>query len=84
MHNLGAHKFVFVGIAPVGCCPAQRHRNKTGDCDWEANFLSAEFNKATSSMLQQLEAESSSFSYSFFDTYSALMEFINKPSNYGT
>ncbi|KAG6517898.1 GDSL esterase/lipase At5g55050-like [Zingiber officinale] len=83
IYNLGARKLAVIGTGAIGCSPAQRHQNKTGDCRVEANFLASQFNKGVSSMLEQLEAELTGLSYSFFDTYAALTDIINDPSSYG-
>lgn len=73
-----------IGTGAIGCSPAKRYQNKTGDCSVEANFMASQFNKGASSMLEQLQAELSGLSYSFFDTYAALTDIINDPSSYGT
>ncbi|WOL18109.1 GDSL esterase/lipase [Canna indica] len=83
IYNLGARKYVFIGGGPIGCCPALRHDNRTRECNVEANHLSVEYNKRASSLLQQMSIELSDMSYSFFDTYNALLEFINNPDTYG-
>ncbi|CAL9189548.1 unnamed protein product [Musa hybrid cultivar] len=83
MYNLGARKFVFIGTGPIGCCPAQRHQNKTKECSVEANYLSVQYNKGASSLLQEMSAELSDMSYSFFDTNTALLESINNPDAHG-
>ncbi|KAJ8497568.1 hypothetical protein OPV22_008120 [Ensete ventricosum] len=83
IYNLGARKFVFIGTGPIGCCPAQRHQNKTRECGGEANCLSVQYNKGASSLLQEMSAELSDMSYSYFDTYTALLEYINNPDAYG-
>ncbi|THU63246.1 hypothetical protein C4D60_Mb01t13710 [Musa balbisiana] len=83
MYNLGARKFVFIGTGPIGCCPAQRHQNKTRECSVEANYLSVQYNKGASSLLQEMSEELSDMSYSYFDTYTALLEYINNPDAYG-
>lgn len=41
------------------------------------------FNDGVSSLLREMKAELGDFSYSFFDTYAALMEIIENPSSYG-
>lgn len=73
-----------IGTGAIGCSPAQRHQNKTGDCSVEANFLASQFNKGASSMLEKLKAELTGLSYSFFDAYAALTDIINDPSSHGT
>ncbi|CAL9080585.1 unnamed protein product [Musa acuminata var. zebrina] len=83
IYNLGARKFVFIGTGPIGCCPAQRHQNKTRECSVEANYLSVQYNKGASFLLQEMSEELSDTSYSYFDTYTALLEYINNPAAYG-
>ncbi|RZS28359.1 hypothetical protein BHM03_00061945, partial [Ensete ventricosum] len=58
-------------------------KNKTRECGGEANCLSVQYNKGASSLLQEMSAELSDMSYSYFDTYTALLEYINNPDAYG-
>ncbi|XP_059662470.1 GDSL esterase/lipase At5g55050-like [Cornus florida] len=85
MHNLGARKYVVAGIGMIGCCPAQRNQNKTGngECNEEANHWSLKYNEGLKSMLQGLKLELKDISYSYFDAYTAFLNFIQKPATYG-
>ncbi|WOL13005.1 hypothetical protein Cni_G21774 [Canna indica] len=83
IYNLSVRKFAFIGTGPLGCCPSQRNQNKTGDCNVEANYLSVQYNKGVSSLLKEMSIELSGMSYSFFDAYTALYEYINNPEAYG-
>lgn len=49
----------------------------------EANYLSVLYNKGATSMLQELKSQLGDMSYSFFDTSSALLEYIQKPAAHG-
>ncbi|XP_072956771.1 GDSL esterase/lipase At5g55050-like [Typha angustifolia] len=83
MYNLGARKFVFLGSGPIGCCPSLRHQNKTGDCNSEANYISVLYNKGAASLLQEMKEQFGDMSYSFFDTSSAVLQYIQQPAKYG-
>ncbi|MQM23099.1 hypothetical protein Taro_056160 [Colocasia esculenta] len=82
LYNLGARKIFFVGTGPIGCCPSQRIQNKTGDCHVESNYGSILYNQGVSSLLRVMKSELGDMSYSFFNAYSALMEYIQNPSKY--
>lgn len=84
VHGLGARKFLFVGLPPMGCAPKQRSLgNKTVECNEQVNFWSNEYNRGYSQMLQQLKLELIDFHYSYFDTYNVFLNFINNPAAYG-
>ncbi|XP_059664167.1 GDSL esterase/lipase At5g55050-like [Cornus florida] len=85
MHDLGARKFVVTGIGMIGCCPTQRYQNKTGvgECNEEANQWSLKYNEGLKPMLEGLKSELKDISYSYFDAYTAFLNFIQKPATYG-
>ncbi|XP_038726407.1 GDSL esterase/lipase At5g41890 [Tripterygium wilfordii] len=59
LHDLGARKFVVVGIGPLGCIPIVRALNlvSTGDCSVEINELIRGYNKKLNETLQGLNQE---------------------------
>ncbi|XAR67427.1 Triacylglycerol lipase [Bertholletia excelsa] len=83
MHDFGARKYVIAGITAVGCCPSQRNRNASGECNREANYLSAKYNDGLQSMLRGLKSELNGFAYTYLDIYSIFTRFIQSPSTYG-
>nr|DAD23395.1 TPA_asm: hypothetical protein HUJ06_024858 [Nelumbo nucifera] len=84
IYNLGARKLVMVGAGAIGCCPSQRNQNKTGECNQETNYWSLKYNEGVRSLLLELKSDLPDINYSFFDTYTVLLNFIQKPSVYGT
>ncbi|KAK7847433.1 gdsl esterase/lipase [Quercus suber] len=83
IYNVGARKFVITGTGPIGCCPSQRNKNKTGECSEETNYWSVKYNEGLKSMLQKLKSEFKDINYSYFDTYSVLLSLIQNPTAYG-
>ncbi|KAE8125526.1 hypothetical protein FH972_020321 [Carpinus fangiana] len=83
IHDYGARKFVIAGVGAIGCCPSQRNKNKTEECNEETNSLSVKYNEALTSMLQGLKSELEDITYSYMNTYSVLQNIIQKPSTYG-
>ncbi|XAR67425.1 Triacylglycerol lipase, partial [Bertholletia excelsa] len=83
MHDFGARKYVIAGITAVGCCPSQRNRNASGECNEEANYCSAKYNDGLRSMLRGLKSELNGFAYTYLDIYSVFTRFIQSPSTYG-
>lgn len=83
LYNYGARKFVFAGIGPIGCIPAQRIKNQTEECNEESNSMAVEYNNGLKTMLQELKSELNGLSYSYFDTYSMLQNIVQKPATYG-
>ncbi|XP_073062075.1 GDSL esterase/lipase At5g55050 [Primulina eburnea] len=84
LHGLGARKFLFIGLPPLGCAPKQRSLgNNTDECNEQLNFWSNEYNQRFKQMLQLLELELNNFHYSFFDTYTVFLNFLHNPAAYG-
>ncbi|XP_010244496.1 PREDICTED: GDSL esterase/lipase At5g55050-like [Nelumbo nucifera] len=83
LYSLGARKLAVVGAGAIGCCPSQRNQNQTGECHEQANYWSLKYNQGFISLLQELKSELKDMNYSFFDTYTLLLNFIQKPAAYG-
>lgn len=83
LHGLGARKLLVVGVGPLGCTPARRHDSSTEDCSDEVNNWANKYNQQLTSMLQGLKSELNDINYSYFDTYNALLNLIQKPADYG-
>ncbi|KAL8166948.1 hypothetical protein V2J09_008447 [Rumex salicifolius] len=83
LHNLGGRKFMMIGVGAIGCCPQQRIKTHTGDCNEPANAMSADYNKGLRSVLNELATSLKGFSYVFLDTYSVLLDFVQNPQTYG-
>ncbi|XP_058095049.1 GDSL esterase/lipase At5g55050 [Magnolia sinica] len=83
IYNLGARKVVFVGAGAIGCCPSQRKQNKTESCNEETNYWSDKYNEGVKTVLEGIKSELKDMSYSFFNTYAVLLDFIQKPAAYG-
>ncbi|CAO2835933.1 unnamed protein product [Amaranthus hypochondriacus] len=83
LYDLGARKFAIFGVAAVGCCPAQRERNKTEGCNEAANSGAFNYNKGLISLLQEYQTQLKDFQYSYFDTYSFFLSLIQQPATYG-
>ncbi|MCL7051357.1 hypothetical protein MKW94_005779 [Papaver nudicaule] len=82
IYNLGARKFVVIGAGAIGCSPAQRYQNNTGGCYEETNYWSLQYNEGVKSILQGMKSELT-INYAFLDSYSLLLDFIQKPATYG-
>ncbi|KAK9155679.1 hypothetical protein Sjap_003159 [Stephania japonica] len=83
IYDLGARKFFIAGVAATGCVPSQRNQNKTGGCNEETNYWSGRLNEGVKHLLQGMESELKDLKYSYFDAFSLILQFIQKPSNYG-
>jgi phospholipase/lecithinase/hemolysin len=75
---------VVAGVGAIGCCPSERYKNKTEECNEETNHWSVKYNAGLASMLRELKSELKNIHYSYFDTYAVLLNFIQKPTAYGT
>ncbi|KAK6934475.1 GDSL lipase/esterase [Dillenia turbinata] len=83
LHGAGARKFVVSGVGAVGCCPSQRLKNKTQECNADANNLAQLYNADLKPMLQGLKTELGDISYSYFDAYGVFQTFLQTPAKYG-
>ncbi|TVU46334.1 hypothetical protein EJB05_05860, partial [Eragrostis curvula] len=83
MYELGMRKLFFVGAAPLGCVPLLRERSLTKQCHAEANSLSVKYNIAAASLLRDMSTQHPDFRYSFFDTSTALLKYIQEPEANG-
>ncbi|KAH9621883.1 hypothetical protein KSS87_014826 [Heliosperma pusillum] len=83
IYDIGARKFVMIGVASVGCSPAQRARRKTEACNQEANIWASKYNQGLLSVLQEFKTELPGFQYSYFNTYDVLLNLIQQPATYG-
>lgn len=78
-------RLFFVGAAPIGCVPLMRELSRltTGNCHDGANDLSVRYNAAVRSLLADMSTQHPDFHYAFFDSYTALMQYINEPEANG-
>ncbi|XP_072146517.1 GDSL esterase/lipase At5g55050 [Setaria viridis] len=83
LYDLGARKLVFLGTAPVGCCPRLRKLSAARDCSAVANDASVRYNAAAASLLGGMAARHPDMHYALFDSSAALLPFINTPTAYG-
>ncbi|XP_039139397.1 GDSL esterase/lipase At5g55050-like [Dioscorea cayenensis subsp. rotundata] len=84
LYNLGARKFAFMGLEPVGCWPALRAVNKsTGNCNSEVNQISVRYNEQAAVLLHEMQSKHADINYSFFNTYGIFTQYINDPQTYG-
>ncbi|KAF3546086.1 hypothetical protein DY000_02001328 [Brassica cretica] len=85
VQETGAHRFLILGVAQLGCMPSRREKNSTThECNKEANMLASLYNKALIKMLQQLKEElKSSMAYSYFDMFNSVHDIVSNPAHYG-
>lgn len=83
IYDYGGRKFVIFGVPAMGCCPAQRVRNKTETCNEAANYWADNYNKGLVSFLQDYQTQVKDFQYTYFDTYNVFLNLIQQPATYG-
>ncbi|KAF3453446.1 hypothetical protein FNV43_RR03886 [Rhamnella rubrinervis] len=84
LYNVGARKFVIVGVGLIGCTPSERNENKAGGCNEEINRWSIKYNGALISILKNLKSELKDvINYSYFDGFSVMHNIVRKPASYG-
>ncbi|KAF8012813.1 hypothetical protein BT93_I0849 [Corymbia citriodora subsp. variegata] len=83
MYKVGARKFGFLAVPPIGCMPALRVTTGNGSCSRPATKLAKLHNMALPATLAKLESQLQGFKYSLFDLYTSWIERIQYPSKYG-
>lgn len=86
LHELGARKFIVVGIGPLGCIPFVRAVNQLpiGKCSIQANELIRGYNKKLNKMLHQLNQEVGPHSiFVYANSYDIFMKLILDYRRYG-
>lgn len=83
VYELGARKYSIMGTGPIGCCPQQRGNTISGECSAIANAVSVLYENRVALLLQRMKSELGNMSYSFFNSSSLLMEYIEKPDIFG-
>ncbi|KAL5583618.1 hypothetical protein UlMin_016060 [Ulmus minor] len=83
LYDNGARKFVIVGIGLIGCIPSVRNKDNTEQCNKDLNHLANKYNEGLRSILNNLKLELKDINYSYFDGYSVMNNFIQKPATYG-
>ncbi|KAL3723524.1 hypothetical protein ACJRO7_035669 [Eucalyptus globulus] len=83
IYKVGARKFGFLAVPPVGCLPALRLVTGNGSCLRPAIKLTKLHNVAFPATLAKLESQLQGFKYSLFDVYTSWIERIQYPSKYG-
>ncbi|XP_052180960.1 GDSL esterase/lipase 5-like [Diospyros lotus] len=87
LYEVGARKFGFLSLSPLGCLPALRALNpkgeESGDCFEEACSLALAHNNALKLVLTNLEHLLKGFKYCNSNFYDWLLDRVNNPSNYG-
>lgn len=83
MYDLGARKFVIVGVGLIGCIPTVRSKIREENCNEEFNKWSFKYNEALKSALSNFKLELQGINYSYFDGYTVMQNVIQKPTAYG-
>ncbi|KAM3196931.1 hypothetical protein ACQJBY_072555 [Aegilops geniculata] len=84
MRMLGARRFVFVGLPPIGCLPIARTllgRDPDG-CDSDLNQLAASFNSRLIQLSNFVNYQPRMRS-AYIDTYTIIRAATDNPQNYG-
>ncbi|KAK9129333.1 hypothetical protein Sjap_009820 [Stephania japonica] len=83
LYSFGARKFGIAGVSAIGCCPAMRAGNDTGECSADLNDYPQSFYSAIVPMLQNLSSELTGMKYSLGNVYHMMMNYLNNPSPSG-
>ncbi|KHG14819.1 hypothetical protein F383_17800 [Gossypium arboreum] len=83
LYQLGARKILFHGLGPLGCIPSQRVKSKTGQCLKRVNEWVMEFNSEVQKLINSLNKRLPNAQMMFADTYPAVLDLIENPTEYG-
>ncbi|GAA0159658.1 lipase [Lithospermum erythrorhizon] len=77
LYNLGARKFIVVGLGELGCIPTMLARNETGGCLTDVNNLVLPFSMKSRKMIFNLSASLPNSKFTYIDTL-ALNKALNQ------
>ncbi|EXB88178.1 GDSL esterase/lipase 2 [Morus notabilis] len=84
IYKLGARKFGFMNLTPIGCLPLVKAlKRETGGCVQGFTEVAKIHNRALSESLQKLESNLQDFKYSLHDFFTSFGERSENPSKYG-
>ncbi|KAL8136449.1 hypothetical protein V2J09_002450 [Rumex salicifolius] len=72
IYDIGGRKFFVIGVGAVGCCPSQRFKSNTGECNTAANAMAYTYSQGLVLVLERLRSHLRGFRYTYFDTYTCL------------
>ncbi|KAL8027902.1 hypothetical protein ABFS82_14G123800 [Erythranthe guttata] len=83
LYRLGARKFGFISVPPVGCCPRQRLVQKVVNgkegCFNPMNDFALAFHSALDTLLSQIDSHLPEINYSLGNTYKMTFDVIKNP-----
>ncbi|KAM3298249.1 hypothetical protein ACQJBY_039954 [Aegilops geniculata] len=83
LYGMGARKFGFISVSPVGCVPAVRVLNATGACNDAMNQIAMGFTATLKSALAGLAPKLPGLAYSLGDSFAALETTFSNPQAAG-
>ncbi|KAG6401443.1 hypothetical protein SASPL_138300 [Salvia splendens] len=86
LYQLGARKFGFISVPPIGCCPFSRliQLNFTGtnDCFHPMNDIAQAFHLALDGLLLNISSQLPGMKYSLGNSFNMTLDVINAPKNF--
>lgn len=85
LYTLGARKFSFTGLPPMGCLPLERTTNFLGhgDCVGEYNSVALEFNGKLANVVTKLNRQLPGIRILASEAFKIFDQIIRKPDAYG-
>ncbi|KAK8951483.1 GDSL esterase/lipase [Platanthera zijinensis] len=84
LYNLGARKFVLMGVGSLGCIPSILAQNMLNQCAAEVDQdLVLPFNRKVKKMVNGLNGNLPAAKFTYIDSYKMIMDIINNHENYG-
>ncbi|KAM3215323.1 hypothetical protein ACQJBY_067365 [Aegilops geniculata] len=83
LYGMGARKFGFISVSPLGCVPAVRVLNATGACNDAMNQIAMGFTATLKSALAGLAPKLPGLAYSLGDSFAALETTFSNPQAAG-
>nr|XP_021842742.1 GDSL esterase/lipase At4g18970-like [Spinacia oleracea] len=80
LYNLGARKFAFLNIGPLGCTPMARASMPNKECNEALNYAAFLFNTQLVQMLDVIRAQMPGFQSVVVNFFQIALEFIRNPS----
>ncbi|KAM7258170.1 hypothetical protein ACFE04_013911 [Oxalis oulophora] len=83
LYNLGARKFVLIGVGQIGCSPNQLSQSPDGKCVERVNSANQLFNNKLRALVDQFNNQNPDGRSIYVNVYGMFQDIVSNPASYG-